>query len=79
MHAAIIGVGIIGFDTARRLAGIVGADGGTGQKTGACAAAAPNPALPPAAPKMAPSAAPPKVPPTVPRVCSLRAASPGVV
>src|SRR4051812_43629347 len=35
MHAAIIGVGISGLDIARRMAGIVGADGGAGEQPGA--------------------------------------------
>src|SRR4051812_39593696 len=35
MHAAIISVGIISLDTARRVAGIVGADGGSRNQAGA--------------------------------------------
>src|SRR5579883_3221900 len=35
MHAGIIGIGIGGFDIARRMAGIVGPDGGAGDQAGA--------------------------------------------
>src|SRR5476649_692435 len=37
MHAGIIGIGIVGLDIARRMAGIVGADGGAGDQARASA------------------------------------------
>src|SRR5471032_1636076 len=37
MHAGIIGIGIVGLDIARRMAGIVGADGGAGDQASASA------------------------------------------